>query len=129
MTWDGKERRSMVREKCSDHEIGDIRTALFGTDKDFSCGLVFKTTQAVNEIQALSKQITKHRETDRKDIEELKEAIMGTFDRPGLKTIVTDHDKFLEPMRKTNQDIINWVYKGAMVAGMLWLVSSKSFHN
>lgn len=116
-------------DKCADHDrcIGDIRMALFGTDGDISCGLVFKTTQAVNEIRALSTQITKHREVDRRDIEELKTAIMGTFEKPGIKTIVIDHEKFIEPMRKTNQDIINWIYKGAMIAGMLWLVSSKAF--
>lgn len=56
-------------------------------------------------------------------IQELKDSLLGTIDKKGLKTIVMEHEDFIKPQRESLQSIINWVYKGAMVCGMVWVVS------
>lgn len=58
---------------------------------------------------------------------ELKDAMVGTFEKKGLNKIVMEHDDFLRPIIASNQSLINWIYKALMVFGMsalLFLVST-----
>lgn len=106
-------------EHCPSHEkiLDDIST------------LKTKTAFNSNMIESIDERITKHRENNNKLFEEIKEslseikgAIVGTFDRPGLKTLVYEHEEFLRPQKAAINSIINWIYKGIMLLSMSYLL-------
>lgn len=55
-------------------------------------------------------------------LKEIKDAILGTTEKKGLKTLVMEHEDFIRPQRDSLNGLINWIYKGMMVAGMICLL-------
>lgn len=111
------ERISM--QHCDDHEgcMRDIRTALYGNGTP-GTGISFKVTEMLNSVDLVGKRLTEHR----RDIQDLKDAILGTMDKKGIKTIVMEHEDYIKPQRDSWNGLINWIYKGMMVAGMIVLI-------
>lgn len=110
---------------CTEHasfkeSLTEIKCALNGPDGDIQRGMVFKVTELVNTVRALSEQIAKHRQQDLAEVKVLRIAVLGDVEAKitGLKGEMKEVKDFIEPQKSARNWVLGGIYRGTMLLGM-----------